>query len=204
MSKVKTISVIGTRPEAIKMEPIVQELRTHRQTETLVVSTAQHRQMLDQVFSLFQIVPDVDLNIMQPRQSLNDIVSRTVEGLDRVFRDHSPECVLVQGDTTTAFAAALAAFNRKIPVGHVEAGLRSGGIWNPYPEEGNRRLISSIASCHFAPTKQSAENLYKENIARGSVFVTGNSGIDCLLRVAKNQPQRLGPPPSPHINIQSP
>ena len=185
MEKIKTLTVMGTRPEAIKMVPVIQELRRHRLTETVVVSTAQHRQMLDQVLSLFGLVPDVDLNIMQPRQSLNDIVCRAVEGLDRVCREHSPDAVLVQGDTTTAFAASLAAFNRKIPVGHVEAGLRSGQLWDPYPEEGNRRLISAIASMHFAPTKKSADNLWRENIAHSAVYVTGNTGIDCLLRVVE-------------------
>jgi UDP-N-acetylglucosamine 2-epimerase (non-hydrolysing) len=185
MEKIRTLTVIGTRPEAIKMVPVIQELRRHRLTETVVVSTAQHRQMLDQVFSLFDLVPDVDLNIMKPRQSLNEIICRAVEGLDHVCQEHSPDAVLVQGDTTTAFAASLAAFNRKIPVGHVEAGLRSGQLWNPYPEEGNRRLISAISSMHFAPTKKSADNLRRENIAPSSVYVTGNTGIDCLLRIVE-------------------
>ncbi len=191
MQKVRALTVIGTRPEAIKMVPVIQELRRHRTTETVVVSTAQHRQMLDQVFSLFNLVPDVDLNIMQPRQSLNDIVCHAVEGLDRVCQEYNPDAVLVQGDTTTAFAASLAAFNRKIPVGHVEAGLRSGQLWNPYPEEGNRRLISSISSIHFAPTKSSADNLRRENIAPSSIFVTGNTGIDCLLRIAEERAGHL-------------
>jgi UDP-N-acetylglucosamine 2-epimerase (non-hydrolysing) len=202
MKKIRTLTVMGTRPEAIKMVPVIQELRRHRLTETIVVSTAQHRQMLDQVFSLFGLVPDVDLNIMQPRQSLNDIVCRATEGLDRVCQEYSPDAVLVQGDTTTAFTASLAAFNRKIPVGHVEAGLRSGQIWNPYPEEGNRRLISAVASMHFAPTKKSAHNLRRENVAPSSIYVTGNTGIDCLLRIAEARTGNLSHflPEGFHVN----
>lgn len=202
MNPMKTLAVIGTRPEAIKMVPVVQELREDPRTETVVVSTAQHRQMLDQVFNLFGLVPDVDLNIMQPRQSLNDIVCRAVEGLDRVFHEHAPDAVLVQGDTTTAFVAALAAFNRKIPVGHVEAGLRSGRLMNPYPEEGNRRLISGIASMHFTPTQQSAENLRRENIAEKSIYVTGNTVVDCLIRIVEAQAGLLTPflPKGFHLN----
>ena len=193
MKKIKTLTVIGTRPEAIKMIPVIQELRSHHQTETVVVSTAQHRQMLDQVFSLFGLQPDVDLNIMRPLQSLNGIVCHAVEGLERVMRNHCPDAVLVQGDTTTAFAAALAAFNCKIPVGHVEAGLRSGALWNPYPEEGNRRLISGIASMHFAPTRKSAENLQRENISNNSVYVTGNTGVDCLMQILEAHVDYLAP-----------
>jgi len=189
--QVRTLSIVGTRPEAIKMVPVIRELRQHPLTETVLVSTAQHREMLDQVFSLFDLVPDVDLNIMLPRQSLNDIVRRAVEGLDHVYQQYHPDVVLVQGDTTTAFAASLAAFNRKIPAAHVEAGLRSCQLWNPYPEEANRRLIAAIASMHFAPTKKSADNLRRENIPPPSIYVTGNTGIDCLFRIIESRKSHL-------------
>jgi UDP-N-acetylglucosamine 2-epimerase (non-hydrolysing) len=166
MSKLKVLAVIGTRPEAIKMVPVLRELRTRTDVELTVVSTAQHRQMLDQVFGLFGITPDLDLDIMHPNQSLNDIVGRAVSGMDKVLASCSPDMLLVQGDTTTAFVSALAAFHRGIQVGHVEAGLRSYNRYNPYPEEINRRLISEIASIHFAPTERNVDNLVREGILR--------------------------------------
>jgi len=180
VKRLKTIAVLGTRPEAIKMVPVLRQLNENPQIEPVVVATSQHRQMLDQVLELFGITPDVDLNIMRPNQSLNDIVQRSIEGLDRVLLEQAPDVLLVQGDTTTAFVAALAAFNRRVPVGHIEAGLRSYDPFNPYPEETNRRLISSVAAMHFAPTKQSAENLLREGIASENVYLTGNTVVDCL------------------------
>lgn len=191
MSRLKTLAVLGTRPEAIKMVPVLRNLRNHEKIELVVVATSQHREMLDQVLRLFEIVPDVDLDIMQPRQSLNDIVRRAVEGLDRVLQQYAPEVLLVQGDTTTAFAASLAAFHKRIQVGHIEAGLRSYDPNNPYPEEVNRKLISGLASIHFAPTEQSAENLLSEGISPERIYRTGNTIVDCLLEIVRARPNSL-------------
>lgn len=191
MRRIKALAVLGTRPEAIKMIPVLRVLRSQENIQTVVVATSQHREMLDQVLQLFGIIPDVDLDIMQPRQSLNDIVRRAVEGLDRVLREHTPDILLVQGDTTTAFAAALAAFHQRIPVAHVEAGLRSYDVNNPYPEEVNRKLISGVASIHFAPTKQSAQNLVTEGISPQKIYRTGNTIVDCLLDITRAQPHSL-------------
>lgn len=185
MKPLKVMGIIGTRPEAIKMVPVLRELRRREDIELKVVSTAQHRQMLDQVLNFFGIVPDIDLDIMRPNQSLNEIVRRAVEGLDKVFEACSPDVVLVQGDTTTAFVAALAAFYRRIEVAHVEAGLRSFDRYNPYPEEMNRRLISGVASIHFAPTEKSAGNLIREGVPQERVYLTGNTVVDCLIGIAK-------------------
>jgi UDP-N-acetylglucosamine 2-epimerase (non-hydrolysing) len=182
--KLKVVGIIGTRPEAIKMVPVLRELRTREDIDLEVVSTAQHRQMLDQVLNLFGIVPDIDLDIMRPNQSLNEIVHRAVIGLDKVFEECSPDVVLVQGDTTTAFVAALAAFNRRIEVAHIEAGLRSFDRTNPYPEEMNRRLISGVANIHFAPTQKSADNLLREGVRQEEVYLTGNTVVDCLVGIA--------------------
>ena len=173
--------VYGTRPEAIKMAPIVKELEASASLQSFVTVTGQHRAMLDQVNMLFGIVPDHDLNIFQPGQGLVAILTRTLDGLDKLFTVNRPRVVLVQGDTTTSMAAALAAFNHAIPVVHVEAGLRSGNPWSPYPEEGNRKLISQIASLHLAPTEASRRNLLRENIADKNIVVTGNTVIDALL-----------------------
>jgi UDP-N-acetylglucosamine 2-epimerase (non-hydrolysing) len=173
------------------MVPVVRELRNHPEIHLQVVSTAQHRQMLDQVFSAFGVVPDIDLDIMRPNQSLNQIVERAVAGLDKVMEACRPDVVLVQGDTTTAFVAALAAFYRNIEVGHVEAGLRSYNSYNPYPEEINRRLISGVASIHFAPTEQSTNNLMREGIPRAKIYQTGNTGVDCLIGVAQARKDTL-------------
>jgi UDP-N-acetylglucosamine 2-epimerase (non-hydrolysing) len=185
MSKLKVLAVVGTRPEAIKMVPVLRELRTITDVELTVVSTAQHRQMLDQVFGLFGITPDVDLDIMHPNQSLNDIVGRAVSGMDKVLASFSPDILLVQGDTTTAFVSALAAFHRGIQVGHIEAGLRSYNRYNPYPEEINRRLISEVASIHFAPTERNVDNLVREGIRREDIYLTGNTVVDCLMGIAR-------------------
>ncbi|CEA08456.1 UDP-N-acetylglucosamine 2-epimerase [Arthrobacter saudimassiliensis] len=181
--------VYGTRPEAIKMAPIIKELEKSPDLDCFVTVTGQHREMLDQVNTLFGIVPDHDLNIFQPGQSLNGILTRTLDGLDKLFSVNRPDVVLVQGDTTTSMGAALAAFNHGIPVAHVEAGLRSGDLWSPFPEEGNRKLITQIASLHLAPTETSRQNLLRENVPDEDIVVTGNTVIDALLEtVGKNVP----------------
>lgn len=183
----KTILLVfGTRPEAIKMAPLVKKLQTMpEQFRTVVCVTGQHRQMLDQVLQLFDITPDYDLNIMQPNQDLYDITSRILLGMRDVLREVQPDIVLVHGDTTTSMAAALAAFYQQIPVGHVEAGLRTGNIYSPWPEEMNRLITSRIASVHFSPTPLSRENLLKENVDDSKIVVTGNTVIDALQMVVE-------------------
>lgn len=188
---IRVLAVAGTRPEAIKLVPILHKLRAHPDVSLQLVSTAQHRQMLDQVFGLFDVYPDIDLDIMRPNQSLNEIAQNAIAGLDAVFASHPPDIVLVQGDTTTAFAAALAAFHRRIPVAHVEAGLRTFQRYHPYPEEINRRLISQIATIHFAPTATSADNLLREGVAASAVYLTGNTVVDCLLEIAHAEARTL-------------
>lgn len=181
MSHKKVImSVFGTRPEAIKMAPLVQALGGKPQIENLVCVTGQHRDMLDQVLRIFSIKPDIDLNIMRSNQDLTSITTRTLDGLAPVLAEYKPDLVMVHGDTTTSVSAALAAFYQKIPVAHVEAGLRSMDSYSPYPEEMNRCLISRLAQLHFAPTPANAENLRRENI-EGLIEVTGNTVIDALL-----------------------
>ncbi|MCX7772843.1 MAG: UDP-N-acetylglucosamine 2-epimerase (non-hydrolyzing) [Clostridia bacterium] len=180
MEKIKVMTVFGTRPEAIKMAPLVKVLEKSQQVQSIVCVTAQHRQMLDQVLEIFDIKPDYDLNIMQNRQTLIDITSRAIEGLYEVFQEAKPDIVLVHGDTTTTFAASLAAFYAKVKVGHVEAGLRTHDKYSPYPEEINRRLTGVIADLHFAPTSSNFDNLVRENTALESIFITGNTVIDAL------------------------
>jgi len=180
---VKVLTVFGTRPEAIKMAPLVHALAQEEGIESRLCVTAQHREMLDQVLQLFSIVPDYDLNIMQPGQGLTEITSRILEGLKTVFSDFTPDVVLVHGDTTTTFAASLAAFYHRIPVGHVEAGLRTGDLWSPWPEEANRTLTGHLASYHFTPTTSSQQNLLRENLPAQRIFVTGNTVIDALFWV---------------------
>ncbi|WP_414619093.1 non-hydrolyzing UDP-N-acetylglucosamine 2-epimerase [Calothrix sp. CCY 0018] len=179
--------ILGTRPEAIKLAPVIQIFQAYKGLETQVILTGQHREMVEQVMGLFNLKADRDLEIMQPKQSLNDITCRSLRGLQELFEENEPNLVLVQGDTTTAFAAALAAFYKKIPIGHVEAGLRTDNIFNPYPEEANRRLISQIAQLHFAPTPLAEENLHSSGVL-GEVHMTGNTVIDALLNVAKSEP----------------
>lgn len=179
----RVLSVFGTRPEAIKMAPVVLGLKETKGIESLVCVTAQHRQMLDQVLDLFKIKPDYDLNIMKPGQDLFDVTSNALLGMREVLRESKPDLVLVHGDTTTCFAAALAAFYEQIKVGHVEAGLRTGDMSAPFPEEANRSLVGRIARYHFAPTKSSEQNLLNENVDSGSILVTGNTVIDALLIV---------------------
>ncbi|MBR0161124.1 MAG: UDP-N-acetylglucosamine 2-epimerase (non-hydrolyzing) [Oscillospiraceae bacterium] len=173
------LSIFGTRPEAIKMAPVVKELERRPNIRSLVCVTAQHRQMLDQVLEAFAITPDYDLNIMKPGQTLSDITTAALIGLETVIRQVCPDLILVHGDTTTAFAGALAAFYQQIPVGHVEAGLRTNNKYSPYPEEINRQLIDRLADLLFAPTALSRDNLRKENVP-GEIHVTGNTAIDAL------------------------
>lgn len=181
MQKIKLMTVFGTRPEAIKMCPLVLEMRKYPEyIQPIVAVTAQHREMLDQVLDLFGIVPDYDLNIMTSGQTLYDVTSRALMGLKSVMEEAKPDMVLVHGDTTTTFAGALAAFYAQIPVGHVEAGLRTGNKYSPYPEEMNRKLTGAIADMHFAPTSTSKKNLLRENIAEKNILVTGNTVIDAL------------------------
>ncbi len=179
----KVLTVFGTRPEAIKMAPVVLALQASTALESRVCVTAQHRQMLDQVLGLFKITPDYDLDLMRPNQDLYDITSRILLGLRDVLDDYKPDLVLVHGDTTTCFAASLAAFYKQIPIGHVEAGLRTGDMQAPFPEEANRSLVGRIARLNFAPTESSQANLQRENVASDSITVTGNTVIDALLWV---------------------
>ncbi|WP_058911766.1 non-hydrolyzing UDP-N-acetylglucosamine 2-epimerase [Entomohabitans teleogrylli] len=179
----KVLTVFGTRPEAIKMAPLVHALAKDACFDARVCVTAQHREMLDQVLHLFSIQPDYDLNIMKPGQGLTEITCRILEGLKPVLESFRPDAVLVHGDTATTVAASLAAFYQRIPVGHVEAGLRTGDLYSPWPEEANRTLTGHLASWHFAPTETSRQNLLRENIADARIFVTGNTVIDALLLV---------------------
>lgn len=177
---IKVMLVFGTRPEAIKMCPLVNELKTHKDIETVVCVTAQHRQMLDQVLDIFGIVPDYDLNIMQAGQTLTGITTRSIEGLEGVIAEAKPDIVLVHGDTTTTFAGSLAAYYAQVKVGHVEAGLRTYNKYFPFPEEVNRRLTGVIADLHFSPTVSNKNNLLKENVDEKDIFITGNTVIDAL------------------------
>ncbi|MCR3758379.1 non-hydrolyzing UDP-N-acetylglucosamine 2-epimerase [Clostridium felsineum] len=180
MEKIKVVSIFGTRPEAIKMAPLVRKLNQNENVESKVCVTAQHRQMLDQVLNLFDINPDFDLNIMKTKQSLTGITARVLEGLDKIFTEEKPDIVLVHGDTTTTFAAALAAFYKKIAVGHVEAGLRTFNKYFPFPEEMNRKLTGAVADLHFAPTAGSRGNLLREAVAEENIFITGNTVVDAM------------------------
>lgn len=181
----KVMTIFGTRPEAIKMAPVIQELRRHPEIETKVCVTAQHREMLDQVMDLFHLKADYDLNIMAQGQTLYDITGRVLRGLQEVFAKERPDCVLVHGDTTTTFTAALAAFYAQIPVGHVEAGLRTGNLLSPFPEEANRQLTGVLARYHFAPTETARANLLRENKKGENIYVVGNTVIDALLATVK-------------------
>lgn len=183
MTKKKVLTVFGTRPEAIKMAPLVHALAADERFDAKICVTAQHREMLDQVLSLFEITPDYDLNLMKAGQTLNDITSRILLELKLVLQEFKPDVVLVHGDTATTFASSLAAYYEQIAVGHVEAGLRTGNIYSPWPEEANRKLTGALATYHFTPTESSKDNLLKENYAEGNVFVTGNTVIDALLMV---------------------
>ena len=179
MEKIKVMTVFGTRPEAIKLAPLVRALADSEYTEPIVCVTAQHREMLDQVLDIFKITPDFDLDIMEPRQTLATITEKALRGLDGVLLESKPDLVLVHGDTSTTFAGALAAFYHKIPVGHVEAGLRTYDKYSPFPEEVNRRLVGQIATLHFAPTEHNRQNLEREQIIDG-VSVCGNTVVDAI------------------------
>ncbi|WP_193075256.1 non-hydrolyzing UDP-N-acetylglucosamine 2-epimerase [Pseudomonas sp. FME51] len=183
MNKLKTLCVFGTRPEAIKMAPLAIQLAEDERFDAKVCVTGQHREMLDQVLDLFELKPDFDLNIMKPGQDLTDVTTGILQGLKSVLSGFKPDIVLVHGDTATTFAATLAAYYQQIPVGHVEAGLRTGNIYSPWPEEGNRKLTGTLTTLHFAPTATSKQNLLNEGIKESSIDVTGNTVIDALLDV---------------------
>ena len=180
VSKIKVMMVFGTRPEAIKMAPLALELKKHDDIETVVCVTAQHREMLDQVLEIFDITPDFDLDIMKERQTLVGITCRVLEGLDGILKEQKPDIVLVHGDTSTSFVAALAAFYNQVPVGHVEAGLRTFDKYSPFPEEMNRNLTGRITDIHFSPTDNNKQNLLNEAISADKIYVTGNTVIDAL------------------------
>jgi UDP-N-acetylglucosamine 2-epimerase (non-hydrolysing) len=185
---IKVMTIFGTRPEAIKMAPLVLELKKYPESfETIVTVTAQHREMLDQVLSIFDITPDYDLNIMKDRQTLIDVTTRGLEGLDKIMKEAKPDIVLVHGDTTTTFVASLAAFYNQISVGHVEAGLRTWNKYSPFPEEMNRQLTGVMADLHFAPTEKSAHNLLNESKKEEGIFITGNTAIDALKTTVKDE-----------------
>lgn len=185
MSKKKVLTVFGTRPEAIKMAPLVHALANDERFESKVCVTAQHREMLDQVLELFEISPDYDLNLMKAGQSLNDVTARILLELKPVLQEFKPDVILVHGDTATTFAASLAAYYEQIEVGHIEAGLRTGNIYSPWPEEANRKLTGALTKYHFAPTDTSKQNLLCENYSEADIYVTGNTVIDALLMVKK-------------------
>ena len=180
MKKIKVISIFGTRPEAIKMAPLVKELESRNEIESIVCVTAQHREMLDQVLDTFNIKPDYDLNIMKQGQTLGDITTRALNGLEEVIKEVKPNIVLVHGDTTTTFAGALAAFYNQVDIGHVEAGLRTYNKYAPYPEEINRQMVDCMADMYFAPTKLSKNNLIAENIPENKIYITGNTVVDAM------------------------
>lgn len=182
---IKVMTIFGTRPEAIKMAPLVKELKSRREIDCIVCVTAQHRQMLDQVLEIFDIVPDYDLNIMQQGQTLSDITSRALKGLEEVIIKEKPNIVLVHGDTTTTFAGALAAFYTQTDIGHVEAGLRTWNKYSPYPEEMNRQMVGVLADLHFAPTENSKNSLLAEGKKEENIFITGNTAIDALATTVK-------------------
>ncbi|MEJ5023689.1 non-hydrolyzing UDP-N-acetylglucosamine 2-epimerase [Brucella anthropi] len=189
----KVLCVVGTRPEAIKMAPVILGLQKESWAEVRVLATAQHRQMLDQVLNFFDIEPDIDLNIMRPNQALTTLTARLLLELDNVLSTEKPDVVLVQGDTTTVMAVALACFYHRIPVGHVEAGLRTWDIQNPFPEEANRVIAGKLATWHFAPTEGSKQNLLRDGVSNDKIFVTGNTVIDALF-MAANRDLSIGIP----------
>lgn len=177
---IKVMSVFGTRPEAIKMAPLVKELESRKEIESIVCVTAQHREMLDQVLKVFDIKPKYDLNIMKQGQTLGDVTTRALTGLEEVIKKEKPDIVLVHGDTTTSFAGALAAFYNQVAIGHVEAGLRTDDKYSPFPEEMNRQMVDRLSDMFFAPTNLSKENLLRENVDEGKIYITGNTVIDAM------------------------
>jgi UDP-N-acetylglucosamine 2-epimerase (non-hydrolysing) len=186
--------VVGTRPEAIKMAPVIRRLQQETWCETRVLCTAQHRELLDQVLTVFQIAPDADFGVMRPDQTLSGLTSRLIDAFDAALSRTRPDALLAQGDTTTSMAAALCSFYHKVPFGHVEAGLRTGNLFSPFPEEMNRLVASRIARWHFAPTQEAGGNLLREGIAAASVHVTGNTVIDALLQTAGQSGESSAPP----------
>lgn len=186
MKKIKVMTIFGTRPEAIKMAPLVKELQSRECIECVVCVTAQHRKMLDQVLEVFKIEPDYDLNIMQTGQTLSDITTRGLQGLEKIIKEVKPNIVLVHGDTTTTFAGALAAFYNQVDIGHVEAGLRTWNKYSPYPEEMNRQMVGVMADIHFAPTEESKNSLLREGKQKETIVVTGNTAIDALATTVKS------------------
>lgn len=184
---IKVMTVFGTRPEAIKMAPLVKELKSRKEIDVTVCVTAQHRQMLDQVLEVFDIKPDYDLDIMKQGQTLGDITSRVLSGLDKVIKEVNPNIILVHGDTTTTFAGALAAYYNQVDIGHVEAGLRTWNKYSPYPEEMNRQMVGVLADMHFAPTENSKKSLLKESKDESKIYVTGNTAIDALATTVKEE-----------------
>jgi UDP-N-acetylglucosamine 2-epimerase (non-hydrolysing) len=188
---IRILCIVGTRPEAIKMAPVINLLKLEPLFYVSVLATAQHRQMLDQVLNIFNIIPDFDLDIMRPDQNLISLTEKLLNGLNEIFISEKPDVVLAQGDTTTVFTAALTAFYNRIPFGHVEAGLRTWDMYNPFPEEMNRVLVSKIANWHFTPTERSKQNLLAEGISENKIFVTGNTVIDALLGITKYSDENL-------------
>lgn len=186
MKKIRVMSIFGTRPEAIKMAPLVNELEKREEIESVVCVTAQHRQMLDQVLHTFNIKPDFDLDIMKQGQTLSDITAKVVSGLDDVIKQSRPDIILVHGDTTTTFAGALAAFYNQVAIGHVEAGLRTNDKYSPFPEEMNRQMVDRMTDLYFVPTEVSRQNLLRENIDDKKIFITGNTAIDAMSTTVKN------------------
>ncbi len=182
---IKVMTIFGTRPEAIKMAPIIKKLKLKKEIKTIVCVTAQHRQMLDQVLKAFNIKPNYDLNIMKNGQTLQCITTNVLNGLDEIIKKEKPDIILVHGDTTTTFAGALSAFYNHIPIGHIEAGLRTWNKYSPYPEEMNRQMVSCMADIHFAPTKLSAQNLIREGKNKDNIFITGNTAIDAMKTTIK-------------------
>lgn len=196
----KILAIVGTRPEAIKMAPVILALQQSNWAKVRVLATAQHRDMLDQVLRLFEITPDIDLNIMQPNQDLSELTARLLTKLGETFRYEKPDAVLAQGDTTTVMTAALAAFYQRIPFGHVEAGLRTGNLYNPFPEEANRVIAGHLTRWHFAPTQTAHDHLLREGIPASHIHVTGNTVIDALLMTAKKDiPLQLALDPSKRL-----
>lgn len=183
---IKVMTIFGTRPEAIKMAPLIKELENRKEIESIVCVTAQHREMLDQVLETFKIIPNYDLDIMKQGQTLSDITTRALNGLEDIIRDVKPNIVLVHGDTTTTFAGALASFYNQVAIGHVEAGLRTWNMYSPYPEEANRQMVSVLSNMHFAPTKTSATNLINEGKNKEDIFITGNTVIDAMAYTVNN------------------
>lgn len=184
---IKVMSIFGTRPEAIKMAPLVKELESRKEIKCIVCVTAQHREMLDQVLETFDIKPDYDLDIMKPGQTLSDITCKVIKGLEEVIKEVKPDIVLVHGDTSTTFAGALAAFYQQVAIGHVEAGLRTNDKYSPYPEEMNRQMVDCMTDIYFAPTNLSKKNLIKENIDENKIYVTGNTAIDAMATTVKER-----------------